>query len=209
MKGIRIHPTAIVEDGAQIGEGTSIWDNVHVRAPSRIGRECIIGGKSIVAYGVEIGDRVKINSFVYIPTGVRIEDGVMVSAGTIFTNDQYPRAATPDLSELRSSEPDEHTLETWVRRGATLGAGCLIGPGVEVGAFAMVGMGAVVTRNVPAHALVVGSPARVTGYVCRCGEPVFRGDPATLADRRFDCAACGRHYAFERGVFAPLDLEAV
>ena len=123
MTGVRIHPTALVEEGVEIGDGTSVWDNVHLRGPSRIGRDCIIGGKSVIAYGVTIGDRVKINSMVYIPTGVTIEIGAMISAGTIFTNDRYPRATTPDLATLRGSDPDEHTLETVVRAGATIGAG--------------------------------------------------------------------------------------
>ena len=98
---IRIHPTALIEDGVEIGEDTAVWDAVHIRAPSSIGRNCIIGEKSYIAYGVEIGDRVKINAFVYICTAVTIETGVMIAAGTIFTNDRFPRATTPDLSALR------------------------------------------------------------------------------------------------------------
>ncbi|MEM6825604.1 MAG: DapH/DapD/GlmU-related protein [Pseudomonadota bacterium] len=208
MTKVRIHPTAIVEDGAQIGDGTSIWDNVHVRAPCTIGRECIIGGKSTISYGVEIGDRVKINSYVYIPTGVTIETGVMVSAGTIFTNDQYPRATTPDLTALRASGPDEHTLQTFVRAGATLGAGCIIGPGLEIGAFAMVGMGAVVSRDVPAHALVMGSPARVTGFVCACGTPIYKGEPQALENGELPCGACGRTHVVAGGKVSEQTLEA-
>lgn len=191
---VRIHPTAMVEAGVEIGDGTSVWDNVHIRGPARIGRDCIVGGKTIVSYGVVIGDRVKINSFVYIPTGVTIETGVMISAGAIFTNDRYPRATTPDLSALRGSEPDEKTLPTVVREGATIGAGCLIGPGVEIGAFAMVGMGAVVTRDVAPHALVIGSPARMAGLVCRCGEPLLKGEPRA-AEAELSCASCGRIFA--------------
>ena len=124
---VRIHPTAIVEADVSVGKNTSIWDNVHVRYGTSIGDECIVGGKSIIAYEVQIGHRVKINSNVYICNGVTIEDGVMISAGTIFTNDRFPRAATSDLRELRCSEPDEHTLTTQVREGATIGAGCIVG----------------------------------------------------------------------------------
>ena len=202
---VRIHPTAIVEEGVEIGDGTSVWDNVHLRAPSRIGRDCIIGGKTIVAYGVEIGDRVKINSFVYIPTGVTIETGAMISAGTIFTNDRFPRATTPDLSALRGSGPDENTLRTVVREGATIGAGCRIGPGLEIGAFTMIGMGAVVTRDVAPHALVHGAPARAVGLVCRCGEPILRGEPAAAADAELRCGSCGQPYRLRGGVLAALD----
>ena len=202
----RIHPTAIVEDGVELGDGTSVWDNVHIRAPSRIGRDCIIGGKSIIAYGVEIGDRVKINSFVYVPTGVTIETGAMISAGTIFTNDRFPRATTADLSELRGSGRDEHTLPTVVRKGATIGAGCRIGPGVEIGAFAMVGMGALVTKDVAPHNLVVGAPARAAGLVCCCGQPVLRGDPAAAGDTGLRCDACGWTYRLESGRLESADV---
>ena len=116
----RIHETAIVENDVEIGDGSSVWDSVHIRHHTRIGKDCIIGEKTYIAYEVVIGDRVKINSMVYICNAVTIEDGVMVSAGTIFTNDRFPRATTPDLSELRGSDPDEHTLPTLVREGATL-----------------------------------------------------------------------------------------
>jgi acetyltransferase-like isoleucine patch superfamily enzyme len=166
----RIHPTAIVEDGVAIGEGTFIWDNVHVRSPASIGADCIVGEKTYIAYGVEIADRVKINAMAYICTGVTIETGAMISAGVTFTNDRFPRAATADLAELRPSEPDDSTELTVVREGATIGAGAIVGPGLEVGRFAMIGMGSVVTKSVDDHALVVGNPARRVGYVCRCGE---------------------------------------
>jgi UDP-2-acetamido-3-amino-2,3-dideoxy-glucuronate N-acetyltransferase len=179
---VRIHPTAIVEQNVQLGDGTSVWDNVHIRRDATLGEECIVGGKSTIAYEVRIGNRVKINSNVYICNGVTIEDGVMVSAGTIFTNDRFPRATTPDLKELRSSAPDEHTLETLVREGATIGAGCLIGCNLEIGRWAMIGMGSVVTRSVPDFCLAMGTPARVVGAVCRCGEPVFRFEDQEVHD---------------------------
>src|SRR3954454_14733559 len=127
--GARVHPTALVEEGVALGDGTSVWDNVHIRGPGTvIGVDCIIGEKTYIAYGVCIGDRVKINAFVYICTGVTIEDGVMISAGTTFTNDRYPRATTSDLAKLRPSEPDEHTLPTIVRAGTAIGARATIGP---------------------------------------------------------------------------------
>lgn len=186
----RVHPTAIVEDGVIIGEGTSIWDNVHVRGPATIGADCIVGEKTYVAYGVEIADRVKINAMSYICTGVTIESGVMVSAGVIFTNDRFPRATTPDLSELRDSGPDESTEQTVVREGATIGAGAVIGPGLEIGRFSMVGMGSVVTKSVDDHALVLGNPARMAGYVCRCGH---------LLSEALACVSCNRSYALSDG----------
>jgi len=170
----RIHPTAIIEDGVLLGDGTSVWDSAHIRHGTQLGEQCIVGGKATIAYDVQIGHRVKINSSAYICNGVTIEDGVMISAGTIFTNDRFPRATTSDLRELRSSEPDEHTLETLVRAGATIGAGAIIGCNLTIGRFAMIGMGSIVTRSVPDFHLVIGSPTRSIGAVCRCGEPIHR-----------------------------------
>lgn len=185
-----IDPTAIVEKGVDIGEDTAVWSHTHIRGPASIGRECIIGEKTYIAYDVRIGDRVKINAFVYICALVTIENGVMIAAGTIFTNDRFPRATTPDLSVRLPSAPDDTTLATTVREGATIGAGCRIGSGLEVGRFAMVGMGSVVTRTVPDFHLVVGSPARTIGFVCRCGQPFGRsGDTGKLR-----CKECGRSY---------------
>ncbi len=202
-----VHPTALIEDGVEIGDGTAVWDHVHVRGPARIGRDCIVGEKTYVAYGVEIGDRVKINAFVYLCTGVTIEDGVMVSAGVIFTNDRFPRATTPDLSALRSSEPDESTLPTLVREGATVGAGAVIGCGLEIGRFAMIGMGSVVTRTAGDFQLLLGNPARAAGAVCRCGQPVARWPPGDLPeDRLAACAACDRRYRILGGQVTEIEL---
>jgi len=126
---------------------------------------------------------------------------VMLSAGVIFTNDRYPRATTPDLAELRSSKPDQHTLPTLVREGATIGAGSRIGCGLVIGRFAMVGMGSLVTSSVPDFALVIGSPARLVGYVCRCGPPILRLDKAdVLASAALRCHQCLRSYALKNGI---------
>mgnify|MGYP001281143505 CR=1 FL=1 len=201
----RIHPTAIIEPDVVIGLGSSVWDNVHIRHGARIGQQCIVGEKSYVAYDVLIGDRVKINAMVYICFGVTIEDGVMISAGTVFTNDTFPRATTPDLLSLRSSDPDEETRSTLVAAGATIGAGCTVGSNLRIGRFAMVGMGSVVTRDVPDFHLVVGSPARSIGAVCRCGHPVARwlkGETPTIA--RCACERCGSGYSVRVGLVSEL-----
>jgi UDP-2-acetamido-3-amino-2,3-dideoxy-glucuronate N-acetyltransferase len=191
-----IHSTAIIERDVQIGPGTSIWDNVHIRHGAQIGEQCIIGEKSYVAYDVRIGNRVKINAVVYICAAVTIEDGVMISAGTIFTNDRFPRATTPDLRELRSSAPDEHTLPTLVREGATIGAGCTIGNDLTIGRFAMVGMGSLVTKSVPDFHLAIGHPAKSVGCVCRCGQLVLRFPTAGSTDfGDVACPSCGLRYA--------------
>jgi acetyltransferase-like isoleucine patch superfamily enzyme len=197
IDGPRIHATAIIEEAVEIGAGTRVWDHAHIRGPSRLGSHCILGEKSYVAYGVVIGERVKINAFVYICTGVTIENGVMIGAGTTFTNDRFPRAATPDLEELLSSEPDENTQKTRVRAGATIGANCTIGGDLEIGRFAMVGMGSVVTRSVPDFHLVAGNPARTMGCVCRCGLPVARFESALPSPRDCTCDSCGRVYRIE------------
>lgn len=200
-----VHPTSIVEDDVSIGSGTSVWDNVHIRHSTTIGDECIVGEKSYIAYGVRIGNRVKINAFVYVCTAVTILDGVMISAGTVFTNDRFPRATTPDLAEARSSEPDEQTLPTLVREGATIGAHCTIGCGLEIGRFAMVGMGSIVTKSVPDFHLVVGAPARSVAIVCRCGQPVLRLEDTPKNEKmRANCTACGRTYAAEAGAVEEL-----
>jgi acetyltransferase-like isoleucine patch superfamily enzyme len=190
----RIHPTALIEERVEIGDGSSVWDNVHIRHGSKIGRDCIIGEKSYVAYDVVIGDRVKINAMVYICTAVTIEDGVMISAGTVFTNDRFPRATTTDLAELRSSEPDEDTLPTLVKAGATIGAGCVIGNDLSIGRWAMVGMGSLVTKSVDDFHLVLGHPARPVGCVCRCGHLVARFADLSDGPNEIACQKCELPY---------------
>ena len=190
----KLHPTAIVEPGVTIGAGTSIWSAVHVRRGASIGDDCVIGEKTYVAYDVRIGHRCKINAMVYLCTGITLEDGVMVSAGTVFTNDLYPRATTPDLQRLRSSEPDENTLATRVRAGATIGANATIGPGLEIGRFAMVGMGSIVTRSIPDFHLAIGTPARSVGCVCRCGRPLLWFSNDVEPCDEVACNDCGRRY---------------
>ena len=188
----------------EIGAGSAIWDNVHIRRGARIGEECIVGEKTYIAYGVRIGNRVKINAMVYICAAVTIEDGVMISAGTTFTNDRFPRAATSDLKRLRPSEPDEHTLTTLVREGATIGAGSTIGNDLSIGRFAMVGMGALVTRSVPDFHLAVGHPATSVGCVCRCGQLLLRFSGSGMEDGDVSCKACGLRYRLRERVISEL-----
>jgi acetyltransferase-like isoleucine patch superfamily enzyme len=186
---VKIHSTAIIEESVSIGAGTSVWDNVHIRKNAVIGDNCIIGEKTYIAYDVKIGNGVKINSFVYICTAVTIEDNVMISAGTVFTNDRFPRAFDHDGRSVRTSDPTEDTLNTIVRRGVTIGAGATIGPGIELGEYCMVGMGSVVTQNVLPHQLVYGNPAKPQGYVCLCGEPL---------SFQYVCPKCNRVYQLRK-----------
>jgi UDP-2-acetamido-3-amino-2,3-dideoxy-glucuronate N-acetyltransferase len=194
---VRIHPTAIVEKDVQIGANTSIWDNVHIRYGTQIGEECIIGGKTYIAYEVKIGNRVKINASVYICNAVTIEDGVMISAGTVFTNDRFPRAATVDLKQLWPSDPDEHTLPTLVKEGATIGAQCTIGNDLVIGRFAMIGMASLITKSVPDFHLVIGHPAKSIGCVCRCGQPLvrFSADDTPVNIAEIICSICELKYS--------------
>lgn len=197
---VRVHPTALIEEGVTLGEGTAVWDNVHIRRNATLGEQCIVGEKSYIAYDVRIGNRVKINAMVYICAGVTIEDGVMISAGTIFTNDRFPRATTPDLLELRPSDPDEETRPTVVLEGATIGAGCTIGNDLSIGRFAMVGMGSLVTKSVPDFHLAFGHPATSVGAVCRCGHPIARFAQGSAPNiPAATCKACGSEYEISQG----------
>jgi acetyltransferase-like isoleucine patch superfamily enzyme len=192
-KGVFIHKTAIIEEGVKIGEGSKIWDNAHIRKNASIGRDCIIGGKSYIAYGVKIGNLVKVNAFVYICAGVTIKNKVMISAGTIFTNDKFPRAVRGDAEKLFTSEPTKETEMTLVDDGTTIGAGAVIGGGITLGKYCMVGMGSVVTRNVSPCALVYGVPAKIEGYVCRCGHPL------KLKKNSAICGYCkNKYFVFEK-----------
>lgn len=152
-----------------------------------------------------IGNYVKINALVYVCTGVEIEDMCMISAGVVFTNDLYPRAMNRELTDLETSEPTEETLHCRVRRGCTIGANATIGPGLTLGEFSLIGMGAVVTRDVPDHSLVVGNPARVTGYVCLCGPQLVALESPPAASSRVECGRCKRTYVFTGDSLSPDD----
>lgn len=173
MKGVccmtmRIHPSADVSPQASIGEGTVIWHQAQVREGAVLGRGCILAKGVYVDAGVMIGDHVKIQNYVSVFHGVTLEDGVFVGPHVCFTNDLRPRAINPDGS-LKSAD-DWILTRTLVHRGAALGANCTIVCGVEIGAWALVGAGSVVTRNVPDYGLVSGNPARLRGFVCPCGS---------------------------------------
>ena len=202
-----VHPTALVEEGVVLGDRTRVWDGVHIRRGARIGHDCIVGEKSYVAYDVRIGNFVKINAVVYICAGVIIDDFCMLSAHTVFTNDRFPRAGNRTLEGLLTSDPTEETLLTRVGRGVTIGANATIGPGVTLGEFSMVGMGAVVTRNVPPLALAIGNPARPAGWLSVCGHPLLktRGlkTQASDATSELRCERCGRDYLWDGATLRP------
>lgn len=193
----RIHATAIIEDDVAIGKGSAVWDNVHIRHGAQIGAHCIVGEKTYIAYDVKIGSFCKLNAAVYICAGVTLNDYVMLAAHTVFTNDRFPRAFDKTLDGLASSDPNEETLPTFVGTGVTTGANVTIGPGLTVGDFAMVGMGSVVTHDVPPNALVIGHPARLAGYVCACGPVLVKLSLYETHDpgQKYVCERCGRIYA--------------
>lgn len=195
MTSAWIHPTALIEDGVVLGEGTTVWDNVHIRRGVRIGNSCIIGEKTYIAYDVVIGDYVKVNASVYVCAGVTVEDFCMISAHVVFTNHQYPRAGNRQLTGLETSLVTGETLSTRVCMGTTVGANATIGPGMTLGAFSMIGMGSVVTRDVLPHALVLGNPARQVGWVCRCGHMLIENESQRSGEEQHArCASCGREY---------------
>jgi UDP-2-acetamido-3-amino-2,3-dideoxy-glucuronate N-acetyltransferase len=183
-----IHPTADVSSQATIGPGVRIWHQAQVREGARLGADCIVGKGAYIDFDVSIGDNVKIQNGVCVYHGVAVEDGVFLGPGVILTNDRLPRAINPDGT--LKSDADWEVSPTLVRHGASIGAGAVILPGVTVGEFAMVGAGAVVTCDVPAHGLVYGNPARLHGYVCRCGQPLNQ-----LESRQWKCEVCNELYS--------------
>ena len=168
-----------MDDGVEIGEGTCIWHTSHILKGSRIGKNCKIGQNVVVGPNATVGQGVKIQNNVSVYEGVTLEDFVFCGPSMVFTNVFNPRSEIPRMKELRS---------TLVKRGTTLGANSTILCGITIGRYAFIGAGAVVTKDVPDHALVVGNPGRVTGWMCLCGvKLLIKGKKAT-------CPACGKQY---------------
>jgi UDP-2-acetamido-3-amino-2,3-dideoxy-glucuronate N-acetyltransferase len=188
MSDYSVHPSAIVDDGAVIGPGTRIWHWVHVCAGARIGSGCSLGQNVFVGNRVAIGDHVKIQNNVSVYDNVTIEDGVFCGPSMVFTNVYNPRAEISRKDEYR---------DTLVKRGATLGANCTIVCGVTIGAHAFVGAGAVVNRDVPDFALMLGVPARQAGWMSRHGE---RLPLPVTGDGEARCAHTGERYVLSAGV---------
>jgi UDP-2-acetamido-3-amino-2,3-dideoxy-glucuronate N-acetyltransferase len=181
-----IHPSAVVDEGALIGDDTKIWHFTHIATGARIGRGCVLGQNVYVAPTAVLGDNVRVQNNVSIFDGVLLADHVFVGPSAVFTNVVRPRA---EVSRKHAF------AETRVDTGATIGANATILCGTKLGAYAFIGAGAVVTRDVTAHAIVVGNPARRRGWACACGERLPAGDTPT-------CAACRRGYVIGNGTCA-------
>lgn len=178
MGNYYVHATAEVSETASIGDGTKIWNQAQVRNDAVIGANCIISKNVYIDEHVSIGNGVKIQNNVNVYHGVTIEDDVFLGPSMTFTNDMYPRAFNSDWK----------ITETLVRKGASIGANATIRCGITVGEYAMVGAGSVVTKDVPAYALVVGNPAKRIGWVCKCG---------TKLNENGMCPTCGEEYQLE------------
>ncbi len=183
MSDVFVHESSYVDEGCEIGKGTKVWHFSHLMSGSRIGERCNIGQNVVISPGVVIGNNVKVQNNVSIYTGVMLEDDVFCGPSMVFTNVVNPRSHVSRKDEYR---------QTLVRRGASLGANCTVVCGHTIGAYAFIGAGAVVTKDVPDYALLVGNPARITGWMCECGvKLVAGGTPPAEAT----CAACGTNYA--------------
>ncbi len=178
------HESACIDKGAQIGEGSKIWHFCHVMSGARLGRGCSLGQNVVVHSTVVVGDGVKIQNNVSLYDGVILEDDVFCGPSMVFTNVINPRSHTPRRDQYQ---------RTLVKRGASLGANCTILCGNTIGAHAFVGAAALVTRDVPDHALVFGVPARLEGWVCTCGVRLELGtDPE--GEQQAACEDCGRRF---------------
>lgn len=180
MSDFYAHPTAVIDEGAQIGARTKIWHFCHIMPNSRIGEDCVFGQNCLVAGGVTVGNNVKVQNNVSLYTGLTVEDDAFLGPSAVFTNVINPRSFVNRKDQFR---------DTLVRRGASIGANATIVCGVTLGAYCFVGAGAVVTRDVPDYALVVGAPARIMGWVSKHGHRLHFDDAG-----RATCPESGEQY---------------
>lgn len=178
-----IHPTAIVDEPAKIGEGTKIWHFTHIMPGAKIGKNCVIGQNVFIASGAIIGNNVKIQNNVSIYDGVILEDNVFCGPSMVFTNVFNPRSFISRRDKLR---------KTLVKKGATIGANATIICGNTIGEYAFIGAGSVITKDVPDYALIYGNPGKVKGWVCQCAEEIF------FRSGKAKCKYCGKVFKKDR-----------
>jgi len=183
LGNIYIHPTAVVDKTAKIGADTKIWHFAHVREKAEIGAGCVLGHSVYIDQEVKIGNHVKLENRANVYKGVKIEDEVFVGPHVTFTNDLYPRSFSADWK----------IVPTRVKKAASIGAGSVVLCGVTINEYAMIGAGSVVTRDVPSHALVYGNPAKIRGFVCRCGRQLVK-EKQQKGFVLMKCAHCGEKY---------------
>lgn len=184
-KNFYCHPSSIIDDGAFIGDGTKIWHFSHILKGTEIGKDCVIGQNVMIGPGVRVGNHCKIQNNVSIYKGATLEDEVFCGPSCVFTNVYTPRAFIERKNEF---------LPILVKRGATIGANATIICGVTIGKYAFIGAGAVVKKDVPDHALLVGVPARQIGWACKCGAALKQTDTGVLA-----CESCKSWYEYDKG----------
>jgi UDP-2-acetamido-3-amino-2,3-dideoxy-glucuronate N-acetyltransferase len=191
-----IHETAIVEDGAKLGEGTHVWHFAHIRKGAKIGKNGNIGKDVYIDTNVIIGDNCKIQNFASLYHGLIVGDNVFIGPHVCFTNDLFPRASIWN---------EERLVKTVVKDGVSIGANSTIVAGITIGDSAMVGAGAVVTKDIPNHALVFGNPARIQGFVCDCGIKLEKKGKKKNVMLLF-CPQCGKEVSIEDTIFKECEV---
>jgi UDP-2-acetamido-3-amino-2,3-dideoxy-glucuronate N-acetyltransferase len=198
---IRIAATADVAENATIGDGTSIWHLAQVREQATLGTNCIVGRGAYIGTGVALGDNCKIQNYALVYEPAVLEPGVFIGPAAVLTNDEFPRAINPDATQKSAS--DWHAVGVTIRMGASIGARAVCIAPVTVGRWATVGAGAVVTRDVPDYALVVGVPARRVGWVGEAGVPLVE-----QAAGQWHCPRTNRLYSEHQGTLTPIEGSA-
>jgi UDP-2-acetamido-3-amino-2,3-dideoxy-glucuronate N-acetyltransferase len=188
-----IHPTAVVDKTAIIGKGTKIWHFVHVRENAEIGENCVLGHGVYVDKKVKIGNRVKLENGANVYQGVKLEDDVFIGPNVTFTNDPYPRSFSSNWK----------IVPIYIKKGVSIGGGSVVSCGITIEEYAMIGAGSVVTKKIPPHALAYGNPAKIRGFVCRCGKKLVRHKKQE-AFVLMECSRCLEKYEIPEEDYAKI-----